>query len=100
MASGDEPFVKASSCVDKIRSKYPSIQFVVKTAQFPNKRGQIALAVPHIETDIAVLMDDHVFWGPRYLESLLCAFEDPSVGLVGTNKRVQRKEGLGLWGRI
>jgi cellulose synthase/poly-beta-1,6-N-acetylglucosamine synthase-like glycosyltransferase len=100
VTAGDEPFAKVSLCVDKIRSDYPAIQFVVEAAQFPSKRGQIALAVPHIETDIAVLIDDHVFWGPHYLESLLYAFEDPSVGLVGTNKRVQRREGLGLWGRI
>ncbi|EAQ93868.1 hypothetical protein CHGG_02103 [Chaetomium globosum CBS 148.51] len=98
--AGDELFVGASSCVDAVSSEYPYIQFVVETAQVPSKRGQIALAVPHIETDITVLLDDHVTLGPRYLKSLLYPFEDPSVGLVGTNKRVQRKEGLNLWGRI
>ncbi|KAH6853110.1 nucleotide-diphospho-sugar transferase [Chaetomium sp. MPI-CAGE-AT-0009] len=97
---GDELFAKVSSCVDMVSPEYPSIQFVVEAAKVPSKRGQIALAVPHIKTDITVLLDDHVFWGPSYLETLLRAFEDPSVGLVGTNKRVQRKEGLGLWGRI
>ncbi|KAK3299744.1 nucleotide-diphospho-sugar transferase [Chaetomium fimeti] len=100
VTAGNELFAKVSSCVDTVSSKYPSIQFVVETAQVPSKRGQVALAVPHIETDITVLLDDHAFWGPRYLETLLYAFEDPLVGLAGTNKRVQRKEGLGLWGRI
>jgi cellulose synthase/poly-beta-1,6-N-acetylglucosamine synthase-like glycosyltransferase len=100
VAAGDDIFDKTLGFLSEIRHAYPQTQFVVKKTQVASKRCQIALAVPHIKTDIAVLLDDHVFWGPRFLESLLAAFEDPSVGLVGTNKRVRRLEGLNLWRRI
>ncbi|CAK7562280.1 MAG: hypothetical protein SEPTF4163_000116 [Sporothrix epigloea] len=42
-------------------------------------------------TPILVLMDDHVLWKDTFLQYALPAFErDPSVGIVGTNKRVIR----------
>lgn len=65
-----------------------------------SKRAQVAHAAPQVVTPIAVMMDDHVFWRPGFLKAILCPFEDPNVGLVGTNKRVQRLDGLGLWARI
>ncbi|KAK4248993.1 glycosyltransferase [Corynascus novoguineensis] len=100
ITAGDELFAKASAYVNKFMSAYPSVKFIVDRTQVASKRAQVALAVPHIETDITVLLDDHVYWGPRYLVSLLYAFENPAVGLVGTNKRVRRHQGLGLWGRV
>lgn len=65
-----------------------------------SKREQVALAVPLVDTDITVMLDDRAFWGPHYLETVLRPFEDPAVGLVGTNKRSRRVDGLGLWGRV
>ncbi|KAK4041847.1 glycosyltransferase [Parachaetomium inaequale] len=100
VTAGDELYAKAYSYITKFMKEYPAIEFVVERTQVVSKRAQVALAVAHIKTDIAVLLDDHVFWGPRYLESLLSAFENPAVGMVGTNKRVRREQGLGLWGRI
>ncbi|KAL2163175.1 hypothetical protein VTH06DRAFT_5231 [Thermothelomyces fergusii] len=100
VTAGNELFAKASAVVGKFTSAYPNVNFVVDRTQVASKRAQVALAVPQVETDITVLLDDHVFWGPRYLEELLCAFEDRAVGLVGTNKRVRRREGLGLWRRL
>ncbi|KAL2174203.1 glycosyltransferase family 2 protein [Thermothelomyces heterothallicus CBS 202.75] len=100
VTAGDELFSKASALVGTFTSAYPDVEFVVDRTQVASKRAQVALAAPQVETDITVLLDDHVFWGPRYLESLLCAFEDRAVGLVGTNKRVRRHRGLGLWGRV
>ncbi|CAK7271441.1 hypothetical protein SEPCBS57363_004619 [Sporothrix epigloea] len=42
-------------------------------------------------TPILVLMDDHVLWKDTFLQYALPAFErDPTVGIVGTNKRVIR----------
>ncbi|KAL2133265.1 hypothetical protein VTI74DRAFT_2608 [Chaetomium olivicolor] len=100
VTAGDELYAQALCRVRKFERKYRSVEFVVARTQVASKREQVAMAVPHIETSIAVLLDDHVFWGPRFLESVLCAFEDPRVGLVGTNKRVRRKEGQNIWGRI
>lgn len=97
---GDELYDKALPCILKAQEQYPNTQFVVDRTQVTSKREQVAKGVTHIETDIAVMMDDHVFWGPQFLKSMLYAFEDPDVGLVGTNKRVRRLEGLGLWRRI
>jgi cellulose synthase/poly-beta-1,6-N-acetylglucosamine synthase-like glycosyltransferase len=100
VTAGDELYTKARSCVmGKFAHQYPKVEFVVLRSQLVNKRAQVALAVPEIKTDITLLLDDHVFWGPKYLETILCPFENSKVGLVGTNKRVRRKEGLGLWGR-
>ncbi|KAK4129837.1 glycosyltransferase family 2 protein [Parathielavia appendiculata] len=100
VAPGKVLFAKARSIVAELTAQYPSVQFRVLKSEIVSKRGQVAVAIPHIETDIVVLLDDHVFWGPRFLESLLCPFADTAVGLVGTNKRVIRLDGLNLWGRI
>lgn len=63
----------------------------------PSKRLQIASALAHVETSITVLADDHVFWGPDYLKLALAPFEDPTIGAVGTNKRVRRDEFEWSW---
>jgi cellulose synthase/poly-beta-1,6-N-acetylglucosamine synthase-like glycosyltransferase len=55
-----------------------------------SKRKQIFAGLQDVQTEIVALADDHVFWGPDYLKSALAPFEDPSIGGVGTNKRVRR----------
>ncbi|KAJ4286637.1 hypothetical protein N0V88_007927 [Collariella sp. IMI 366227] len=100
ITAGYELYAQALSRVRQFRQEYESIQFVVERTQVASKREQVAMATRHIDTSITVLLDDHVFWGRQYLESLLRAFEDPAVGLVGTNKRVIREQGLNIWGRI
>ncbi|KAH8700621.1 nucleotide-diphospho-sugar transferase [Talaromyces proteolyticus] len=66
-----------------------TVLFISETS----KRKQIVEAIPHITTEITVLLDDHVFWpSPHFLQGVLAAFEDPKVGGVGTNKRVRRTE--------
>ncbi|PBP27159.1 capsule polysaccharide synthase [Diplocarpon rosae] len=55
-----------------------------------SKRRQIFQAIQAVKTPIVALADDHVFWGEKYLESALAPFEDPTIGGVGTNKRVLR----------
>ncbi|KAL2262070.1 hypothetical protein VTK26DRAFT_2597 [Humicola hyalothermophila] len=100
VTAGDELYVQTLHHVVQVERHFPSTKFVVDRTQVANKREQVALAVAHVETDITALLDDSSYWGPRYLEAILCPFEDPTVGLVGTNKLVQRKHGLNLWGRI
>ncbi|KAG7293689.1 hypothetical protein NEMBOFW57_003745 [Staphylotrichum longicolle] len=100
ITAGNELYEKTLPYIAEFERFYPSIEFVLDRTQVASKRAQVALAVPHIKTAIAVLLDDHVFWGPNFLESLLSAFKDPKVGLVGTNKRVRREKGLNLWRRF
>lgn len=56
-----------------------------------SKRKQIFAAIKRVQTPIIGLADDHVFWGPDYLQASLAPFEDPGIGGVGTNKRVRRQ---------
>jgi len=65
-----------------------------------NKRRQVAHALADVETELVALMDDHVMWGDKFLETAIRPFEDKNVAFVGTNKRVVRKEHDTLWGRI
>ncbi|CAL3964951.1 unnamed protein product [Diplocarpon coronariae] len=62
-----------------------------------SKRRQIFRAIQAVRTPIVALADDHVFWGKKYLESALAPFEDPTIGGVGTNKRVYRDQFAFTW---
>lgn len=54
-----------------------------------NKRRQVAFALPHVQTEIVVLVDDHVYWpSEKFLPTILAPFEDPKVGGMGTVKEV------------
>lgn len=55
-----------------------------------DKRQQFIHGVNRVQTAITAYADDHVFWPPTFLRSCLAALEDPTVGLVGTVKRVRR----------
>lgn len=55
-----------------------------------DKRRQMVHGVNATRTKITVFCDDHVFWPPGYLESILTPFEDPDMGGVGTYKQVLR----------
>jgi cellulose synthase/poly-beta-1,6-N-acetylglucosamine synthase-like glycosyltransferase len=100
VAAGDALYAKVKKSIRKVEARFPFVEFVVDRTQIANKRVQVAGAIPHVDTPITVLLDDDVFWGPRFLTSVLCAFEDESVGIVATNKRVRRKKDVGIWGRI
>lgn len=82
--------------------RFPETEIVVVNTNKPNKRRQVArasLEIDPAEIPISMNVDDHVYWKPTFLASLVAAFEDPSVGFVGTNKRVIRTKGGGggLW---
>lgn len=100
ITAGDELYAQTVTEVRQLEQRFASTRFVVDRTQVANKRTQVALGVSHLDTAIAVLLDDHAFWGPRFLQAILCPFEDREVGLVGTNKRVRRAEGLGVWSRF
>ena len=77
--------------VETLRGAYPSTTISVISGHKANKRSQVGAALPLVETKTVVLVDDHVFWpSPNFLPTVLAPFEDPGVGVVGTNKRVRR----------
>ncbi|KAK3987676.1 nucleotide-diphospho-sugar transferase, partial [Cladorrhinum sp. PSN332] len=83
------------------QEQFPYIHFRVDCSPVASKRAQVALEIPHVRTRFTVMLDDHVFWKPRFLWTLLAAFEaDDQVGIVGTNKAVRREPNLGFYRRI
>lgn len=83
-----------------LETRFPSTRFVVVRNDEANKRRQIVEASLHIdanETPITIFVDDHVYWPPTFLASLLPAFDDPKVGLVGTSKKVIRDRADSLY---
>lgn len=64
------------------------VEIVVRASHYPGKRHQIAAVLKFVTTRITVLIDDHVFWGPKFLAAVLPAFENDNIALVGTSKRV------------
>ncbi|PSR94011.1 nucleotide-diphospho-sugar transferase [Coniella lustricola] len=94
-----------SEAVEVIRAqgfeaRYPNTRFEVLSGAQANKRRQVMLATDRLDaanTPITICVDDHVYWSPNFLASLLPAFDDPKVALVGTNKKVVRSTSGGLW---
>jgi len=68
----------------------------VVSLEFPDKRRQFLTAAGLVDTKIIAYADDHVFWPETFLQSALISFDDASVGLVGTLKRVIRQRGNSL----
>lgn len=84
----------------KFRERFPETSTSVVNTKKPNKRWQVARASLEIDPSkvaISVNVDDHVYWKPKFLSTLVAAFEDPAVGFAGTNKRVIRTKGGGFW---
>ncbi|KAI3398070.1 hypothetical protein diail_9934 [Diaporthe ilicicola] len=84
----------------KLRERFPDTEKItVVMINKANKRWQVCRGSLEVDSDVApitVCLDDHVYWKPTFLDSLLAAFEDPRVGFVGTNKRVIRDKEGGL----
>lgn len=95
--------VEAMLAANHLRARFPRTDFRVVKLDEANKRRQILRASDGLDKDatpVTVCVDDSAFWGPRFLEALLPAFDDPRVGLVGTNKKVLRDataRGSGPW---
>lgn len=83
-----------------LETRFPHTQFSIVKIDEANKRRQIVEASWHIDADdtpITICVDDHVYWPPTFLASLLPAFEEPKVGLVGTSKKVIRNRDGNLY---
>lgn len=84
---------RTKSIVGPYQQRFPETKIRVKTSSVANKRIQVAHGLQYVNTKITVLLDDHVFWpSARFLPTILAPFEDPRVGIVGTNKRVRRTD--------
>ncbi|KAK3497202.1 nucleotide-diphospho-sugar transferase [Neurospora hispaniola] len=101
VTAGEDLYEKTLGAVAPVMDEFPLVNFLVTRTEIANKRKQVAHVIRYINTPITVLVDDHVFWNsPDLLKSLLAPFEDNQVGIVGTNKRVRRLEGLSVWRRF
>ncbi|KAK1752776.1 nucleotide-diphospho-sugar transferase, partial [Echria macrotheca] len=100
VTTAGERFETTKKIVEPFRKEFPSTKFKVLESEIANKRRQVAVAIPHVKTALTLMLDDHVFWGPHFLQSAVLPFEDDTVGLVGTNKMARRVPNLGLTARF
>ena len=92
-AGGHEKLVQAKRTCQMIREQFPKTYIEVISTRVANKRLQVSHAIPLVTTPFTILADDHVFWpSETFLRSVLVPFEEPKVGVVGTNKRVRREQ--------
>jgi hypothetical protein len=83
---------------EPLRAVFTKTQIICGAIEKPNKRRQVAHAFQLITGSVAVLVDDHVFWpSDNFLPAALAPLEDPTVGMVGTWKRVRRDTSLPLF---
>lgn len=71
---------------------YHSGQIRVCSASHPNKRRQMARAIPEVHTPITVFADDDVTWPDTILPWILAPFERGDTGGVVTCQRLRRPE--------
>jgi cellulose synthase/poly-beta-1,6-N-acetylglucosamine synthase-like glycosyltransferase len=60
----------------------------------PSKRQQLSLGITSARGNILVLTDSDVLWQPSLLPYLLAAFQDPSVGDVGSLTKILRNSSI------
>ncbi|EAU37664.1 conserved hypothetical protein [Aspergillus terreus NIH2624] len=90
---GEKLTTLTKTLVSPIQALFPDTVITVETSKVANKRLQVAHGLQFVKTKITVLLDDHVFWpSNKFLPTILAPFEDPKVGVVGTNKRVRRTD--------
>ncbi|KAF7941113.1 hypothetical protein BELL_0118g00150 [Botrytis elliptica] len=92
---GTEKLIQARRVVERImrEKRLPGRKIEVIAVHQPSKRVQCVQASLQVKTGLIAYVDDHVFWPPTFLQSVLAEFEDPAVGIVGTCKRVIREPG-------
>ncbi|KAH1435355.1 hypothetical protein KXX32_008778 [Aspergillus fumigatus] len=90
---GDQLTKLTKDIIAPYKRIFPNTEISVRTADEANKRRRVAHGLRYVKTKITVLLDDHVVWPTeRFLPTILAPFEDPKVGIVGTNKRVRRTD--------
>ncbi|KAK3392692.1 glycosyltransferase like family 2-domain-containing protein, partial [Podospora didyma] len=100
VTAGDELRAQTVEAVEPYIAQFPQTRFQIERTFIASKRAQVALVVPFVTTRITVMLDDHVFWGPSVLQSVLLPFENPKVGMIGTNKKARRLPNLNPWRRL
>ena len=85
--------------LEKAQRMADSISKKIKVESIPqaNKRHQMCLALPQIQTEITIFADDDVIWPSTLLPYMLAPFENPQMGGVGTNQRLRRKTNSNIW---
>ncbi|KAK8080829.1 hypothetical protein PG997_008647 [Apiospora hydei] len=97
---GKEKYRAAKAALQPVRSDYPDMNIKLHHTFVANKRAQINSVIDSIGTSITLLVDNSAIWPTRFLSNALAPFEDPEVGLVGTEKLVERLEKGTLWERF
>ncbi|KAJ3547471.1 hypothetical protein NM208_g1492 [Fusarium decemcellulare] len=87
---GEELRGECERVLQEMRDDFVDVRIGVSALAEASKRRQVTHAVSKIETAITVLADDHVIWKDSFLPSVLAPFNDQSVGMVATKKRVRR----------
>lgn len=79
--------------IDALRPRFPDVKIQGFTTKkmTANKREPIAYVLPHIDTTITVLADEHIFWHSKdFLASIIAPFEYPTMGGAAPHQRVRR----------
>lgn len=97
IAAGQELRNELDNSLEYLRNEFPTVNIQLPSTDTLNKRRQIDSVIPLIQTRLTCMVDATVIWGPRFLNSALAPLEDSNICLVGTNKRVQRIRGAGMF---
>ncbi|KAH7175242.1 nucleotide-diphospho-sugar transferase [Dactylonectria macrodidyma] len=82
---------ECQAVLQQLHQEAQSTRIAVTALPQPSKRRQISHAIPHVDTPITILADDHVFWpSENFIPSVLAPFENQAVGVFATKKRVRR----------
>jgi len=76
--------------LQKFTSSLKDPRITVYYTRIANKRIQLREAIPRVNTQITILVDDDVTWPTTILPWVLAALERPHIGSVGVCQRVRR----------
>lgn len=82
---------KATRMVSKMPA-YHAGRVKILSVGNPNKRRQMARAVPEVKTQITIFADDDVIWPSTLMPWILAPFENKRMGGVVTKQRLIRPE--------
>lgn len=94
LVTPDASYKRVSQMVDEL---HESKRVRVLSVSRANKRRQLSRAIPEVETEITLLLDDDVWLPKNFAKWVLAPFEDPQMGGVGTNQIVKRVDRSNIW---